>query len=361
MVCIVAEVHNTFGEKHIYILSEEKTKGDCNLGKKYYDKRAFHVSPFNNLEGDYQFYFKENLEEELNVRISIMKNVNKPFTSQLIAKKSSPIKFSNLCWVLVKSPTSILLTVPRISYQAAILHFKKGFIFFLKIYIYSARKQKKKDLPVFVKPSPSSTNTIGVLPCSETEKLFMKDILHSFQSLLSVNPQYYFELEFPDGHTSQIKSSNQSLEAIYIKIHSYSFFSRVGTDKIKGLAIALMNGEFSSPNLFCFLSLLNPDDLIYYNSFPYPSFSNLQLNTSFFQTFIEKDSSYSFGKDHFSLLLSNLGLTSQDRVLEIGCGVGNLTLSIVEQVGCHITSLTTNKSLFNYVKNQIMEKQLQNK
>ena len=52
----VAEVHNTFGEGHLYILKDGKKS---NVGTEYLVPKRFHVSPFNKVEGDYNFHFSE--------------------------------------------------------------------------------------------------------------------------------------------------------------------------------------------------------------------------------------------------------------------------------------------------------------
>jgi uncharacterized protein len=50
MVAVVAEVHNTFGQRHAYLLRHEA--GGDYAGR---EKKVFHVSPFLTLEGTYHF------------------------------------------------------------------------------------------------------------------------------------------------------------------------------------------------------------------------------------------------------------------------------------------------------------------
>jgi uncharacterized protein len=49
--CIVAEVHNTYGERHVYLL-EPDTDGAAHAEKRFY------VSPFNDVSGDYRLRFE---------------------------------------------------------------------------------------------------------------------------------------------------------------------------------------------------------------------------------------------------------------------------------------------------------------
>jgi len=50
LACIVAEVHNTYGERHAYLLRPD-TAGVAEVGK------AFHVSPFYDVSGTYTLRF----------------------------------------------------------------------------------------------------------------------------------------------------------------------------------------------------------------------------------------------------------------------------------------------------------------
>ena len=56
LVCIVAEVHNTYGERHVYLLNPDPA------GLVKTDKR-FHVSPFYDVSGSYEMRF--NLTPEV--------------------------------------------------------------------------------------------------------------------------------------------------------------------------------------------------------------------------------------------------------------------------------------------------------
>ena len=50
LVCVVAEVHNTYGERHVYLLAPDEA------GRAATDKE-FYVSPFNDLSGCYDMRF----------------------------------------------------------------------------------------------------------------------------------------------------------------------------------------------------------------------------------------------------------------------------------------------------------------
>ena len=57
LAAIVAEVNNTFGERHCYLLPEPK------FGRTEHAHKIFHVSPFCDVKGEYEFRFMRTLQE----------------------------------------------------------------------------------------------------------------------------------------------------------------------------------------------------------------------------------------------------------------------------------------------------------
>ena len=56
LAAILAEVHNTFGERHCYLLSQAR------FGVEQRADKVFHVSPFCSVEGQYRFRFMRTQE-----------------------------------------------------------------------------------------------------------------------------------------------------------------------------------------------------------------------------------------------------------------------------------------------------------
>jgi DUF1365 family protein len=69
--CVVAEVHNTYGERHCYVL-ETDDAGRASVPKAFYD------SPFNDVEGQYRMKLPEP-GERLAVSIVLERAGHKPF------------------------------------------------------------------------------------------------------------------------------------------------------------------------------------------------------------------------------------------------------------------------------------------
>ncbi|HMA67852.1 MAG TPA: DUF1365 family protein, partial [Desulfosalsimonadaceae bacterium] len=135
---IVVEVNNTFGERHVYV--PEKTEPDRdNPWIRGKSEKAFHVSPFNDMEGTYDFFFSPP-GRELDIRIHLIKNREKTFEARLWGRGTALSPASHLR-LLLRHPLRPHLTKPRIFRQAAALYFRR-------------------HLPYHEKPEPISPMTI---------------------------------------------------------------------------------------------------------------------------------------------------------------------------------------------------------
>ena len=136
---VVTEVNNTFGEVHVYMLDEPQPELADTIGHhRFSARKRFHVSPFNDLAGTYEFDFGP-LGKCLDVSIEIQRSCGKTFSSRLYGN-ARKIDNRALCRLAATYPLSAALTLPRILYQAYKLHYHKG-------------------LPVVPKPPPSSLST----------------------------------------------------------------------------------------------------------------------------------------------------------------------------------------------------------
>ncbi len=151
IAAMVVEVNNTFGERHIYI--PQKTSRDSESGENiiYAAQKAFHVSPFNNMEGEYKFSFptpknkpENEPENKIDIRIDLIRNKDKVFSANLWGKPHELTSF-NLLKMMIRHPIVPHLTKPRIFMEAARLYFSK--------------KLKYHD-----KPEPVSPMTIKRIP-----------------------------------------------------------------------------------------------------------------------------------------------------------------------------------------------------
>lgn len=120
LLCVLAEVNNTFGEKHLYILSDRKDPGG-NGPARYQTRKVFHVSPFNHIEGDYHFAFSPP-GETLEITIELVKGGEVILEAGLFGK-ARKLTLKNHACLFLRHPLAAHLTMPRILYEAIRLFF----------------------------------------------------------------------------------------------------------------------------------------------------------------------------------------------------------------------------------------------
>ena len=138
LIYAVAEVNNTFGDRHIYTHTVLKNEGNCVWSASC--PKSFHVSPFNDLDGEYRFTFRvEDAKLFLGVDLwkagkLVMKTwiqgSGQPLTNQAIAR-----------YALLHPFDTALNSMPRILAQAAKLYYRK-------------------KMDVYKRPSPHSDSTV---------------------------------------------------------------------------------------------------------------------------------------------------------------------------------------------------------
>ncbi|MCK6594496.1 MAG: DUF1365 domain-containing protein [Bacteriovoracaceae bacterium] len=109
---VLAEVNNTFGEKHCYFIENPHNS-------EFHLEKCFHVSPFFSIEGEYQFTFKENY-----VGIDLIVN-NKKQIATFIKSKEIPYTTQNLLGCFIKFPFASFVIMGKIHWQALLLWWKK--------------------------------------------------------------------------------------------------------------------------------------------------------------------------------------------------------------------------------------------
>jgi uncharacterized protein len=123
---VVAEVNNTFGERHCYLLENLDPAGQAQAiqpGQTLHASKVFHVSPFNPVQGTYQFRFLVRQDRSL-ARIDYL-DADGCVLETSISGKHQTIGASAVARALRMTPWFTLGVLARIHWHAIRLWLKK--------------------------------------------------------------------------------------------------------------------------------------------------------------------------------------------------------------------------------------------
>ncbi len=106
--CVVAEVHNTYGERHCYLLRTDPS-GRASVPK------AFYVSPFNDVDGEYRMKLPAP-GERLAVSIVLERDGHRPFVATMDGRRK-PATIRNILAAAVAVPAAPMLVSALIRLQ----------------------------------------------------------------------------------------------------------------------------------------------------------------------------------------------------------------------------------------------------
>jgi DUF1365 family protein len=119
---VLAEVNNTFGESHAYLLSQAD-KACLTADSLLQCQKVFHVSPFFAVQGQYQFRFQQGADW-LRAVVNHL-DVDGPLIDTVIYGRSQPLTARSVAAVLWRFPLFTLGVVVKIHWQAVQLWLKK--------------------------------------------------------------------------------------------------------------------------------------------------------------------------------------------------------------------------------------------
>jgi DUF1365 family protein len=136
---VVAEVNNTFGDRHVYVLKDLQ-RGDSAYSWRTQCLKDFHVSPFNDMSGEYHFSFRIK-GNEVYLGVDLYRG-GECVLKTWIEGRGVPIHSMNIVRHALLHPFDTALnSMPRIIWQAAQLYYKK-------------------KLRIYQRPSPNSSQTL---------------------------------------------------------------------------------------------------------------------------------------------------------------------------------------------------------
>jgi cyclopropane-fatty-acyl-phospholipid synthase len=363
LAAVVAEVNNTFGERHVYVLPRpEESNGG--FGGKAVVAKSFHVSPFNKIEGDYEFWFSKP-GETIDIHINILERGRAVFRSRLWGKATA-LDSTHLARTLLKYPLSTALTIPRILWQAARLKFQKG-------------------LPVFTKPYAGSEYTLRGEAPGPFQRLTSGLVLGHFNHLKKGR----LSVTLPDRRVLQF-GLGDGIQA-QITVGNWAFFRRLLSSGDIGLGESFQEGEWTSPDLTAVLEFFG-DNLAAADQGLSLAWIGRKLNrwlhlgraNTLSGSKKNIEAHYDLGNEHYSLFLdahwmySSAIFASEDesldeaqerkigmilakaklrpglKVLEIGSGWGSLAIAAAK-LGCQVTSITLSQEQLKLARQRAKE------
>ncbi len=363
--CVVVEVNNTFGERHLYILRDPE--GDpTRYPLRFPHDKQFHVSPFNDMRGHYEFSLSER-GPSMRMTIDLIRDGGKILTATLWGD-AVPLDSRTLLRHVLRHPFRIASNLPRIVWQACLLRYR------LK-------------LPVHRKPNPSHPLTIAVPQPTIYERWCMRAV----RRLLSGLKDGRLIVLLPDG-TMWTFGDPAAPVASTLRVWNYGFFPRLVLDGDIGFGESFVSGEWMADDLTALISLLVKNmavlDAAALNPGMIGRLANriLQAHRRNTRQGSRRNirAHYDLGNDFYRLWLDPetmlyscalyerpdqtladaqaakirrvvelAGIGPEHHVLEIGCGWGGFAIEAVRRTGCRVTGITISEAQLRLAQERV--------
>jgi cyclopropane-fatty-acyl-phospholipid synthase len=370
--CAVAEVNNTFQERHLYTLTEPLPAPSGFLAR-FRANKQFHVSPFNDMRGTYDFLMSPP-GADLDVRVDLVRDGQTVMKTQL-AGSGHALSPTRIAAVLLRYPITAALTFPRIAWQAF-------------------RLRAQKRLAWHHKPVPQSESTVRTAPPTFGQRLCLKMV----SAFLGRMRHGQLILDLPGGERLAwgVPAKGQTVR---MRVKDHRMFSRLVRDGDIGLAESYINGEWETADLTALIALFiaNRDVLddgepawawlgrsinrLRHRARPNTKRGSRQnitahydLSNDFFRLFLDPTMMYScalyekgdetleeaqIGKLH--ALIKKARISPEHHVLEIGSGWGAFAIEAVRQKGCRVTTVTISTQQYELARKRVREAGLEDR
>jgi cyclopropane-fatty-acyl-phospholipid synthase len=367
----VAEVNNTFGERHWYLLTDPVI--DEAKAIHFRSEKVFHVSPFFDRRGHYEFTFQRS-GSSYSVWIKLLQGAKVAFAASLRGD-GRPLTDATCLRLVCRQPLTLFLTMPRILWQAALLYYRKR-------------------LPVYSKPDPASPLTT----LRSRPTLFERSCLAIVCRLLTGIATGHLVLRLPDG-TRKDFGFVDAAEPVEIRVRRWCFFSKVVLHDDVGFGEAYTAGDWECDDLTGLLRLLleNQDSLAraaprfagigrIFNRLTHRRRRNSEegsrenipahydLGNRLFESFLDRSMTYSCAyfehpdqtleeaqRAKIHAMIAKANITATDHVLEIGCGWGAFAIEAVRRTGCRVTGITLSEQQLQWAQERVREAGLEDR
>lgn len=141
-VALVAEVRNTFGEKHLYCCQPMLSPPDRETSFRF--AKQFYVSPFFPVDGEYRIHIIEK-DDRMTIRVELYRDGRRALSASMTGM-GTQLTTASLRRTITRLPVYAASVMARIQWQAVRLYFQRR-------------------LPMVEKPEPNQPSTIPSWGC----------------------------------------------------------------------------------------------------------------------------------------------------------------------------------------------------
>jgi cyclopropane-fatty-acyl-phospholipid synthase len=371
--CVIAEVHNTYGGQHAYLLHPDDS-GTARAAKELY------VSPFYPVDGEYQLSLPRP-DDRLAISIILRRDSDRPFVATMRGKRS-PATTRHLLRAAVRNPLSTLVVSARIRRQGIALYLR-GLRPFARPSIVSeptsthgvdAMSRKTKEIDVS-DPSrsyidPEFWPDVARVPADRVRARIARTLFRAATARLALR------VGAPD---TPVRGAGGPDSPVFWLNRPDDFYRRVGATGLVGFGEAYQAGDWEAEDLAGVLTVFahKMDTLIppwlqglrkrFLLTQPSSEDNTVDgarnnihrhydLSNDLFTLFLDESMTYSSGlfegppassvesltsAQHRKIdrLLDQAGVTEGSRVLEIGSGWGELAIRAAQR-GAKVVTIT---------------------
>ncbi|MFT5241023.1 MAG: cyclopropane-fatty-acyl-phospholipid synthase [Candidatus Promineifilaceae bacterium] len=360
---VVAEVNNTFGERHLYCLDHlEQPNPDR---REWYARapKSFHVSPFNDMNGEYRFQFCIN-KGGIGIHVDLYKGESCIMQTKL-AGRAGPFSDQRIATMLLRHPLRSALTFPRIVSQAI-------------------RLKWSKRMQVHARPEPVSSATVIRRDPSAMERFAMQHVIKTLRRMQGEG----LCLVLPDG-TSVLCGNCSNVPKVHVR--RYRFFSRIARGGAVAFGECYTDGDIDCDDLTAVLTCLIKQrehmndghsllsSLLHLRNRAlhltrrntkrrsrHNIHAHYDLSNAFFKQWLDPTMTYSAGlydrsdtslesaqRNKLNALIDLVRLEQHHHLLEIGTGWGSFAIQAATRVGCRVTTVTISEEQFALARQRV--------
>lgn len=384
LACIVAEVSNTFGERHGYLLSpENQVQNGARL--TYRTPKQMHVSPFFGMDQEYEFSFSEP-GERVYAGVSLYEGDLRPFYAGLKGRRHE-ITNASFTRTLARYPLMPWQVMGLIHLQALHL-WRKGVPFHRKP---DFRPGEGSRLPAepdaAAVPAPSRR---GLKPSPPARRSPVTPLVRRAALWALSQPERgEIRMRMPNG-TVHRWGDPATGPSVTLTVNSKDLFRRVARRGRLGIGEAYVEGDWDTDDLPALLGVLARTGEDIRRRPPASSLVRLQelrphwvpriprpqarkdieyhydLGNDVYRTFLDETLTYSCAYfEHedqglaeaqtakYRRMAEKLALTPDDHVLEIGCGWGGFALHAAGEWGARVTGVTLSQEQHDLARERV--------